>query len=107
MANPPRKGPGGHGPRGGFQKPKDLRRTVGTLLTYVGRSKWLLLLVAFCVVLSSLCSIFGAYLLKPIINDCIVPGDMDRLAKMLVLMASVYITGSVLSYSYSRIMVRE
>ena len=110
MANPPRRGPGGHGhgtgPRGGFQKPKDLRSTVSKLLTYVGRSKWLLLLVAVCVVLSSLCSIFGAYLLKPIINDCIVPGDFERLGKMLFLMAAVYVTGSALSYSYSRIMVR-
>ena len=105
MANPPGRGPG-HGRGPGPQKPKNLRKTVGTLLTYVGRSKWLLLLVAACVVLSSLCSIFGAYLLKPIINDCIVPGDFARLAKMLVLMASVYVTGSVLSYSYARIMVR-
>ena len=107
MANPPGRGPGhGRGPGPGPQKPKNLRKTVGTLLTYVGRSKWLLLLVAVCVVLSSLCSIFGAYLLKPIINDCIVPGDFERLAKMLALMASVYVTGSVLSYSYARIMVR-
>ena len=105
MANPPRRGPGGHGPRGGFQKPRDLRKTIGTLLTYVGRSRWLLLLVAVCVVLSSLCSIFGAYLLKPIINDCIVPGDIEKLFKMLVLMALVYVSGSVLSYSYARIMV--
>ena len=105
MANPPRRGPG-RGPGPGPQKPKNLRKTVGTLLTYVGRSKWLLLLVAACVVLSSLCSIYGAYLLKPIINDCVVPGDYTRLAKMLTLMATVYVTGAALSYSYSRIMVR-
>ena len=104
MANPPRRGHGGPG-RHGFQKPKDLKRTVATLLTYVGRSRWLLAVVALCVVLNSLCSILGAYLLKPIINDCIIPGDYERLAWMLALVALVYIIGAVLSFAYARIMV--
>ena len=106
MANAPRKGPGRGPGRHGFQKPKDLKGTVATLLTYVGRSRWLLVVVAVCVVLSSLCSILGAYLLKPIINDCIIPGDYKRLAWMLALMALVYVVGALLSFSYARIMVR-
>ena len=108
MANPPRRGPGGPGGHGrhGFQKPKDLKKTIGKLLTYVGKSKWLLIVVAICVVLNSLCSILGAYLLKPVINDCIVPGDYGKLAKMLALMALVYIVAAVLSFSYARVMVR-
>ncbi|MBR2133026.1 MAG: ABC transporter ATP-binding protein [Oscillospiraceae bacterium] len=101
----PKPGHGGsHRP--GPQKPHDLRKTVGTLLGYVGRSKWLLIVVAVCVVLSSLCSIFGSYLLKPLINDCIVPGDYEKLARTLLLMAAIYVTGALLSFSYARIMVR-
>ncbi len=107
MANPPKRGPGGgHGPGRGFQKPKNLKKTIGTLLGYVGRSRWLLILVALCVVLNSLCSIYGSYLLKPLIDECIVPGDYERLAKTLVLMALVYVTGALLSFTYARIMVR-
>ena len=33
-------GPGGHhGPRGGFQKPKNTRATLGKLMAYLGRCK--------------------------------------------------------------------
>ncbi len=106
MANPPRRGPGGGpGPHRGFQKPKNMRKTIGTLLGYIGRSRWLLIFVAICVVLNSVCSILGSYLLKPLINDCIIPGDYDRLVRTLALMALVYVSGALLSFTYARIMV--
>ena len=106
MANPPRHGPGGGpGPHRGFQKPKNMKKTIGTLFDYIGRSRWLLVFVGLCVVLNSLCSILGSYLLKPLINDCIVPGDYDRLVRTLVLMALVYVAGALLSFTYARIMV--
>ena len=99
-------GPGGHGgPRGGFQKPKNMGKTIATLLGYIGKSKWLLAVVAVCLVLNTLCSVGGSYLLKPLINECIVPGDYPRLARMLALMACVYVCAAALSYTYSRIMV--
>ncbi len=104
MANPPRRGPGGLG-RHGYQKPKNMRKTIATLLEYVGRSKWLLAVVALCLVLNTLCTIGGSYLLRPLINECIVPGDYERLAKTLVVMALVYICAALLSFTYSRIMV--
>ena len=106
MANPPRHGPGGGpGPHRGFQKPKNMKKTIGTLFDYIGRSRWLLVFVGICVVLNSLCSILGSYLLKPLINDCIVPGDYDRLGRTLVLMALVYVAGALLSFTYARSMV--
>ncbi|MBD5161251.1 MAG: ABC transporter ATP-binding protein [Oscillibacter sp.] len=105
-----RKGPGGPhrgpgGPRGGFQKPKDMRKTIGNLMSYIGKSKWLLVVVAVCLVLNTACSIGGSYMLKPLIDECIVPGDYARLARTLVLMACIYICAALLSYTYSRIMV--
>ncbi len=112
MANHPKGGPGrgpggphGRGAGPGFQKPKNMRKTIGALLGYLGRSKWLLAVVAVCVVLNTVCSIGGAYLIKPLINDCIVPGDYGKLARMLVFMALVYIASALFSFTYSRIMV--
>ena len=101
----PRPGHGPGGPRGGFQKPKNMGRTIGRLLGYLGRSRWLLAVVAVCLVLNTLCTVGGSYLLKPLINECIVPGDYPRLAKTLALMACVYVCAAGLSYAYSRIMV--
>ena len=105
MANAPRKGLGGPGAKHGYQRPKNMRKTVGKLMGYVGRSKWLLVIVAVCLLLNSACTIGGSYLLKPLINDCIVPGDYEKLAKMLVLMACVYICAALFSFTYSRLMV--
>ena len=98
------RGPG-HGPRGGFQKPKDLRGTLRKLMRYLGRYKALLVLVVVLLVISSACNVGGSYLLKPLINDYILPGDFPGLAKMLCVMAAVYAAGAACSYAYARIMV--
>ena len=96
----------GGGPnRHGYQKPKNMGKTVANLLRYIGRSKWLLLVVALCLVLYSVCTVGGSYLLKFLVNDAIVPGDYALLAKLLALMALIYIAGAVFSFTYSRIMV--
>ncbi len=99
-----------HGPGGrnahGFQKPKDLRSTVRRLMRYVGRYKLHLALVALCLMGSTFCSIYGSYLLKPLINDYIIPGDFPGLARKLGQMACVYLAGAAMSFCYNRTMIR-
>ncbi len=97
----PGRGPGPHG----FQKPKDLRGTLGKLMRYLGRYAHLLVIVAVLLVISSVCTVGGSYLIKPLINDYILPGDFPGLARMLAIMAAVYITGAACSFGYARIMV--
>ncbi len=95
-----------HGPQGhGYQRPKDLRGTVRRLLRYIGRYKAALVLVFICLVLSSGASVMSSYLLKPIINNYILPGDFAGLLKMLVLLGGMFLLSGVCSYAYSRIMV--
>ena len=61
-------GPGrGPGPRG-KGKPKDMGKTVGRLLSYVGKYKGRLALVFICMILTTLASLSGGYLIVPIIN---------------------------------------
>ena len=100
----PGHGPGG-GPKGGFRKPKDLRGTLGKLMRYLGRYKAHLVVVVFLLVISSACTVGGSYLIKPLINDYILPGDFRGLARMLCVMAAVYIVGAACSFGYARIMV--
>ena len=63
-------GPGG--PRGrhpGMKgKPKNLKKTVKRILTYVGDYKLKLILVFFCMLLTTVSSLFGGYLIAPIVN---------------------------------------
>ena len=105
--SPRRPGGPGHGPRShGYQRPQDLRGTVKKLLHYVGRYKGLLVLVAACLLLSSVGSVASSYFLKPAINNYILPGDFAGLLKLLVLMGLVFVLSALCSYVYSRIMVR-
>ncbi len=61
-------GPRGGGPRGKGSKPKDLKKTVGRLLGYVGKYKVLLLVVLLFMMLNTAFSLFGGYMTRPIIN---------------------------------------
>ena len=60
------RGPG-PGPRG-KGKPKDMKKTVGRILSYVGKYKKRLFLVFACMFLTTLASLCGGYLIVPIIN---------------------------------------
>ena len=101
-----KRGGRGHGPQGhGFQRPKDFRGTVKKLLAYIGRYKASLVLVFICLVISSVGSVMSSYLLKPIINDYILPGDFAGLLKMLALLLGLFLLSGLCSYAYARIMV--
>ena len=104
MPPPGPHGPG-HAPKGGFRKPKNMRGTLRKLMRYLGRYKAHLVLVVILLFISSACTVGGSYLIKPLINDYILPGDFPGLAKMLGVMALVYIVGAVCSFGYARIMV--
>ena len=67
-------GPGGRGPGPGPRgmrakgKPKDTKKTVARLWRYIFAYRWLLLIVLFCMLATTLTSLLGSYLLNPIIN---------------------------------------
>ena len=64
-------GPGsgrGPGPRGVGGKPKNMKKTVGRLLSYVGRYKALLVVVLVFMILNTVMSLIGGYMTRPIIN---------------------------------------
>ena len=102
---PPRGGHG-HGPGGhGFQRPKDMRGTFKKLMGYVGKYKGSLALVAVCLIVSSAASVATSYMLKPLLNNYIIPGDFPGLFRMLLLMGGLFALSSLCSYAYARIMV--
>ena len=61
-------GPRGRGPQGPGGKPKDMRKTVGRLLSYVGKYKILLFMVLVFMMLNTVMSLIGGYMTRPIIN---------------------------------------
>ena len=61
-------GPRGRGPMGMGGKPKNVKKTVGRLLSYVGRFKALLFVVFIFMMLNTVLSLIGGYMTRPIIN---------------------------------------
>ena len=111
---PRRRGPGGPGrgpggPRGGGQ-PKNMRPTIGRLMKYLEQDRLKLALAFVCVIVNTVASLAGSYLLRPIINTYIAPADGSRgsvsgLFGGLMVMACVYIVGVAANYFQARIML--
>ena len=103
-------GRGGPGARGGYQKPKDAKRTMLRLLKYISGRKWLLVIVFVCVAASSVASLAGTYLIKPVLNDLVGDGTLNEklmyLGKMLAIMAVVFLVGAACTYTQSAIMAQ-
>ena len=105
--NKPQGGPGG---KMKFEKPKDAKKTLMRLLSYVVKKKVLLVFIALLVVVSALANIFGTYMLTPVINciDGMLKSgsrDMSEIIKYLVLLGAVYLCGVAAQYAQSRLML--
>ena len=90
----------------GYKRPKDTRRALRELLRYMGYHRWLMLLVAVLVCISTGASVTGTYLLKPVINDYILPGDVQGLILALLFMGGMYLCGALSTFWYNRLMVK-
>ena len=99
------KGPGGKKMPSGGPKPKNMKKTLGTLLRYLGKYKVFLAIVLVLVVFNSFAMVAGSYFLKPLVNNYILPGDFAGLAKMLMVLGSIFLAGALSAYGYARIMV--
>ena len=106
ISPPPERGPR-HGPGAmpGFEKPKNTKKIIQRLLGYLSAKKFQLLLVIIMMVLATGARLLGNYLMKPLINDYILPGDFNGLANMLALMAAIYVVGVLSTYGQSRLML--
>ena len=97
-----------HAPRGGFQKPKNMGKTVGRLLGYLTRSKLPLLAVVGCLLVSVCTNLGGSYMMRGIINDFIWSGctDVAGLAQAIAVLVGIYLIGCLATYGQAAVMVR-
>ena len=103
-------GPGRKKRFSGGGRPKDGMGTVRRLLGYLRGDTPKLFLAFVCIVLNTVGTLLGAYMLRPIINTYIVPtdgsrGDAAGLARALGAMALVYLVGVGANYLQARIML--
>ena len=89
----------------GYKRPKNTKKTILHLLSYLGRHKWMFALVALLVFISAGANLMGTYLLKPMINLYIVPGDLGGLLKGVAIMGVMYFCGAMATLGYNQLMV--
>lgn len=90
----------------GYKKPRNTKRALLRLISYMGRHKFSMFVVGILVIVSSLASVFGTYMLKPIINQYIIPKDIPGLVKALLFMGILYAVGASATLGYNRLMVK-
>ncbi len=101
---------GGPGNKMNFGKPKNAGKTISRLLSYVAKSKGLVILVIFLVLFSSVANIAGTYFLTPIIDEIgylLTTGssDMSTLIRLIAVLGIIYALGAFAQYAYARLML--
>lgn len=87
-----------------IEKPKDGSKTFFRLMTYLSEERSLLVVIGLLIVVSILANLAGSYLLRPIINDYILPGNVRGLINMLIVLAAVYLSGVLAVYIQYRLL---
>lgn len=77
------------------EKPKERNKAFLRLISYLARDKGLLVVIGILIVLSSATQLIGSYMLRPIINDYIFPGNIQGLIHMLLILIAVYLVGVI------------
>lgn len=88
------------------KRPENLKGTIRSLLSYMGRHKFLLAIVAVLVTFSAMANLLGTYMLKPIVNNYIVPGDLKGLIVGVAITAVIYLVGVLSAFGYTQTMVK-
>ncbi len=111
-AAPKRHGPGrGHG-RGAQMvgKPKDAKKTIGRIFSYIGKYWPRLIVVLLCLLLSTAATMVGGYLLRPILNqiaDVSVSAEarVSSLLSMLIVLLCAYMVAVAATFLQYRLMI--
>ena len=95
----------------GFAKPKNAKKTISRMMQYMGSYKYFWILVFVCVLLSSGASVLGSYMIKPALNDYIIPligkqnPDLSGFLKLLVGVFCIFLVGVLASWINNRLML--
>lgn len=75
------------------EKPKEGRKTFFRLVSYLACDKTLLFVIGILIVIGIASNLAGSYMLRPIINDYIIPGDIRGLLRILIILGVIYLVG--------------
>lgn len=85
-------------------RPRAGKRTLIRLAAYLVCDRMLLVVIGVLIVVSIAANLGGSYLLRPIINEYILPGDFAGLVRMLGILVVIYLVGIVAVYVEYRLL---
>ena len=88
------------------KRPKDLGRTVRSLLAYLGHHKLLFALVGALAAASALANLLGTYRIKTVVNQVMEDGSTAALVRAVAVTAAIYLVGALATLGYTQVMVR-
>ncbi len=99
-------GPGRHKGLRAFGKPKETKKTVKRLFSYLEADKGLLAVVFLCVIVTAVSSLAGSYMLRPVVNALVSgKGSVVFLARSVLVMLAIFAIGILTQYLQARIMI--
>lgn len=87
------------------KKPKNLKHTLRVFLSYLGRHKKMLAVVAVLVTISAGANLFGTYMIRPVVNG-LADGDVHTLLCGVLITALIFGCGALAAYGYTQTMVK-
>ena len=87
------------------EKPKNSKKVIFRLWQYLMKEKLLLMFIALLLLINTGATLTGSYLLRPIINNYILPHNIPGLIRMIFLLLGIYLLGSVAAIWQNRMMI--
>ena len=87
------------------KKPKNLKHTLRVFLSYLGRHKKMLAVVAVLVTISAGANLLGTYMIRPVVNG-LADGDVHTLLRGVLITALIFGCGTLAAYGYTQTMVK-
>lgn len=99
-------GPGRNKGLRAFGKPKNTKKTIKRLFSYLEQDLGKLSVVLVCVIVTAVSSLAGSYMLRPVINGLTSgQGSVAFLARSVAVMLVIFAAGIVSQYLQARIMI--
>jgi ATP-binding cassette subfamily B multidrug efflux pump len=84
---------------------KFTKQVILRLWKYLIREKSLLFFIVILLLINTGATLAGSYLLRPIINNYILPHNIPGLIRMILLLLSIYVIGSLAAIWQNRLMI--
>ncbi|MEO8772270.1 MAG: ABC transporter ATP-binding protein [Ferruginibacter sp.] len=88
------------------EKPKNTKQVIRRLWNYLRVQKSLLVVVLILLLVNTGATLTGSYLLRPIINNYIIPRNLPGLVNMIFLLLGIYVIGVAAAIWQNRLMIK-